>query len=215
MSINPRELKLLKTGTTTVGVQCSDGIVLATDRRVTSGYYIAHRRGKKIHFIDKHVAVTIAGAVSDAQRIVDNLKAEASLYRLEKSRNIRIASLASLASTLLFEARPFIYIVQLIIGGVDDTGPALYAVDWFGSITKEKYIATGSGTHLALAILDSGFRPEMSVKETLPLALKAVEAAMRIDPGSGEGIDSVIITREESRMLSDEEIKKYLSKTVK
>lgn len=202
---------LLKTGTTTVGLRCSDGIILATDRRVTSGYYIAHKRGKKIHKIDDYIAVTIAGAVADAQKIVDELRAEAALYKMETGRSIKVRSLASLASTLLFNVRPFILLVQIIIGGVDDTGSHLYTVDWFGSITEEKYIATGSGTHMALAVLDTLFNEKMRVDAALPIAVKAVDAAMKADPGSGEGIDVVTITQQGITELKDEEVKKFLS----
>ena len=61
---------LLHKGTTTVGVVCKDGIVLATDTRVTMGYFIAHKRGKKMHKIDDHLAMTMAGVVADAQAVL-------------------------------------------------------------------------------------------------------------------------------------------------
>ncbi len=61
-------------GTTTVGLVCSDGVVLATDTRVTAGGYIAHKRGKKLLQIDENIAMTISGVVADAQNIVDSLK---------------------------------------------------------------------------------------------------------------------------------------------
>ncbi|MEE8133271.1 MAG: proteasome subunit beta, partial [Nitrososphaerales archaeon] len=54
-------------GTTTIGITCSDGVVLATDTRATAGFlYIAHRHVKKIQKIDNHIAMTIAGSVADA-----------------------------------------------------------------------------------------------------------------------------------------------------
>jgi len=61
-------------GTTTVGLVCSDGVVFATDTRVTSGGFIAHRRGRKLLQIDENIAMTISGVVADAQSIVDTLK---------------------------------------------------------------------------------------------------------------------------------------------
>jgi len=196
-------LKKFYTGTTTVGIRSIDGIVLATDRRVTSGFYIAHKHGKKIHKIDSHVAATIAGAVADAQNMVETLKAESALYKLEVGRPIRIRSLATLASTILFNSRPNIYIVQMIIGGIDDEGPQIYTVDWFGTVTREdKYIATGSGTPMALAVLESLYRENLGIEDTVSLAVKAVKAAMRLDPGSGEGIDVVVIDKKGYRELS-------------
>ena len=61
-------------GTTTVGLVCSDGVVLATDTRVTAGGFIAHKRGKKLLNIDDNIAMTISGGVADAQNVVDTLR---------------------------------------------------------------------------------------------------------------------------------------------
>ena len=197
-------------GTTTVGLKCEDGVILATDRRVTSGYFVAHKRGKKIDVIDEHAAVTIAGAVADAQRLVDRLKAEARLYRISTGRSMSVKSIASLASLLLFNVRPNLLIVHIIVGGVDEGGASLYNVDWFGTLTEERYIATGSGFQLAMGVIEAMFKEGMKVKEALPIAIKAVKSAMMLDPGSGEGIDVVTVTKDGVRSLSDEEVKKIL-----
>ena len=70
---------ILKTGTTTVGILCKDGIVLAADRRATMGNIIADKKAKKIHAITDNIAVTIAGTVSDAQLLIKLIQAEARL----------------------------------------------------------------------------------------------------------------------------------------
>ena len=59
-------------GTTTVGVVCKDGVILASDTRVTMGFFVAHHKGKKVYKIDDHIAMTISGNVADAQRAVDD-----------------------------------------------------------------------------------------------------------------------------------------------
>jgi len=204
--------KLFK-GTTTVGIVCKDGVIMATDRRVTSGFYISHKRGKKIHKIDDHVGVTIAGVVAEAQFLVDRLASEATLYRLENNKPIPLKSVASIASSLLFSARPFVMVVQLIIGGVDNEGPAIYEVDWFGSTTKEdKFIATGSGSPYALGVLEAEYSKDIPLSDAIKLAVKAVFSAMQRDPGSGEGIDVAYVSKDKGyRELSEEEIKKILS----
>ncbi|OYT61553.1 MAG: proteasome endopeptidase complex, archaeal, beta subunit [Thermofilum sp. ex4484_15] len=210
MELNFKGVNRYLTGTTTVGLKCRDGIILATDRRVTSGYFIAHKKGRKIDVIDERIAVTIAGAVADAQRLVDRLKAEARLYRIANGKPMSVRSVASLASLLLFNVRPNLLLVHIIVGGVDEGGAALYNVDWFGTLTEEKYIATGSGFQLAMGVIESMFREDMNVKEALPIAVKAVRAAMMLDPGSGEGIDVVTVTEEGVKNLTDEEVRKIL-----
>ena len=204
--------KYLK-GTTTIGITCADGVVLATDRRVTAGYYIAHKRGKKIYLIDEHVAATVAGAVADAQRLIDNLRVEAKLYRYEKERPISIKSLATLASNILFNSRPSILIVHMLLGGVDDVeGIVLYNVDWFGTITKEPYTATGSGYPVAIGILEESYRKEMTTDEAIPLAIKAVRSAIMRDTGSGEGIDVAVVTRKGAKILTDSEVREIMKR---
>ncbi len=82
---------------------CADGVVLGTDTRVTAGYlYIAHRRGKKVHQIDNHVGVTIAGTVAEAQNMIDTLKYYANIYKLENEKPIPVKSLGRIAANILF-----------------------------------------------------------------------------------------------------------------
>ncbi|MEM1889202.1 MAG: proteasome subunit beta [Pyrobaculum sp.] len=184
--------------TTTVGVVVEEGVVLATDKRVTAGYYIAHKRGEKIWKIDDHVAATMSGGVADLQSVLTYLTLRAREHRLEYRKPIPIRALVNYVSLLLFYSRPYIYLVHSIIGGVDEEeGAVLYTVDWLGTVTKEKYISTGSGSPYAKGALEIGYREDMSLEEAVDLAVKAVKAAIRNDPGSGEGIDVVVITRRE------------------
>ncbi|RJS83303.1 proteasome subunit beta, partial [Candidatus Bathyarchaeota archaeon] len=55
--------RLVLKGTTTIGVVCKDGVILSSDTRVTMGYFVAHKKGKKIYKIDDHLAMTISGGV--------------------------------------------------------------------------------------------------------------------------------------------------------
>ena len=68
--------------TTTLGLVSYDAVVIAADRRVSAGTsFIASKQGKKIHKIDEFIGISIAGLVSDAQDIIDRLRAEFRLYR--------------------------------------------------------------------------------------------------------------------------------------
>lgn len=200
-----KKLKIYSSGTTTVGLVTNNGVVLATDRRVTSGFYIAHRRGKKIWKIDDHVAATMSGAVADVQKILDYLTRIAASYKVETGRPILIKSLVNYASMILFSSRPFIYIAHMIFGGWDpEEGPILYTIDWFGTTTREtEFTATGSGSSIAFGVLEDGYRRDMSIDEAIKLAIRAVKAAIRRDPGSGEGVDVVVVTKEGYREVEN------------
>ena len=144
-------------GTTTAGIVCSDGVVLATDTRVTAGGYIAHKRGKKLLQVDRHLAVTISGGVADAQNVVDSLKYYANTYRIEKGIPLPVKSAARIVSNILFGSRYYPYIAIVIVGGYDSTGGSIYNVDLFGSSIPEKVTATGSGSPVAYGVLEEGF----------------------------------------------------------
>lgn len=195
-------------GTTTVGIRCVNGIVLATDRRVTSGFYVANKRGKKILQIDDMVYATIAGVVADAQMLIDRIKAHVKYVKTSTKQPLSVKAIASLMSNILFSSRSSPLIVQAIVAGIDDEGPKMFNLDFFGTLTEEKYIATGSGSPLAIAVLETKYRDNLTVKEAIPIVIEAVKAAMKWDPGSGEGFDVIVITREGVEEIPQEKLEK-------
>ena len=201
MQKTPNQLVLK--GTTTVGIVCRDGVILASDTRVTMGFFVAHHKGKKVYKIDDHMAMTISGGVADAQRAVDVLKANAQLYRLNTSRPMPISSAARLVANLLFSSRYAPLIAQVLIGGMDDTGPHVFAVDPFGSITEEKCTATGSGSPVAYGVLEDKYKEDASIKDMVGIVVRAVESAMRRDAASGDSFDVSIIDKKGYRELNE------------
>jgi len=199
----PNEL-ILK-GTTTVGITCKDGVILGSDTRVTMGFFVAHHKGKKVYKIDDHMAMTISGNVADAQRTVDILKVNAQLYRLNMTRPMPVSSAARLIANLLFSSRYAPLIAQVLVGGMDDTGPHIFSIDPFGSITEEKCVATGSGSPVAYGVLEDKYKQDASIKEMLPVVVRAIDSAMRRDSASGDSFDVSIIEKKGYRELNDKE----------
>jgi len=201
---------LVVKGTTTIGVVCKDGVILASDTRVTMGYFVAHKQGKKVYKIADHIGMTIAGSVADAQKVIDIITANAQLYRINLNRPMPINSAARMTSNLLFSARGLM--AQILIGGVDESGPHLYNLDPFGSLTEEKMTSTGSGSPLAIGVLEDKFKEGMSVKEALPIIVRAVNAAMKRDIASGNNYNIIVIDTKGYKELTDTEKKELLSK---
>jgi proteasome beta subunit len=197
--------QLVLKGTTTIGVVCKDGVILASDTRVTMGFYVAHKFGKKVYKIDDHLGMTIAGTVADAQRVVDILIANAQLYKINLNRPMPVKSAARLIANLLFSARYVPLATQVLIGGVDETGPHVFNLDPFGSLTEEKSVATGSGSPIAYGVLEDKYREDMPVAEILPIIVKAVNAAMKRDVASGNNYNVIVIDKIGYRELTDEE----------
>jgi proteasome beta subunit len=211
MANNNAASQLVLKGTTTIGVVCKDGVILASDSRVTMGYYVAHKAGKKVYKIDDHLGMTIAGTVADAQKVVDILTANAELYKINMNRPMPVSSAARLIANLLFSARYIPLATQVLIGGVDDTGPHIFNLDPFGSLNEEKFVSTGSGSPIAYGVLEDKYKEDMSVKELIPIIVKAVNSAMKRDIASGDSYKVTIIDQTGYRELSDEEKRKLSS----
>jgi len=201
--------KLALKGTTTVGVVCTNGVILSSDTRVTMGYFVAHKQGKKIYQIDDHIAMTISGGVADAQFVVEVLKVNAKLYKLNTGRPIPIKTASRLVANVLFSARGGL-LAQILVGGVDSTGPHVFSLDPFGSLTEEKCVATGSGSPVAYGVLEDAYKEGATIEEVLPVVVRAVDSAMKRDIASGNNFDIAVITKEGYRALNTDEKKKIL-----
>ena len=210
MTENDAVNRLVLKGTTTLGVVCKDGVILASDTRVTMGFYVAHKYGKKVYKIDDHLAMTIAGTLADAQRTVDILTVNAQLYKINLGRPLPVSSAARLIANLLFSARYVPLMTQVLVGGVDDTGPHVFNLDPFGSLTEEKSVSTGSGSPIVYGILEDKYKEDMHVKELLPVVVKAVNAAMKRDSASGDSYNVAVIDNKGYRELAEKEKKQLL-----
>ncbi len=198
------------TGTTTVGLTFDGGVVLATDKRVTMGYFIAHRQGRKIYQIDDHLGITISGVVADAQAVIDVLRYGARQYRVEQGRPMPVRSAASMAANLFFSYRLFPLVADVLVGGYDGA-PGLYNIDFFGAVSEERYLSTGSGSPIAYGVLETGYRDGLGEDEAVALAIKAVHYAMKRDSASGDGIDAVVIDSKGYREVPPEVKRRIIS----
>ena len=154
--------------------------------------------------------MTIAGVVGDAQAIVEMLKANAALYKLDMARPMPINSAARMVSNILFSSRFYPLGVQALIGGVDDTGGHIFAVDPLGSMMEEKFVSTGSGSPVAYGVLESEWREDMTVKDSTPVLVRAIGSAMKRDSASGDSFDVAIVTKDGYRELTADEKKHIL-----
>ncbi|MEM2028771.1 MAG: proteasome subunit beta [Candidatus Bathyarchaeia archaeon] len=203
-------------GTTTVAFKCVDGVVMATDTRATVlPGFVAHKKVKKVYQITRNVGMTIAGVPAEAINLLDILRANATLYQIQRRRLIPVKVVASLASVVLFSQRLFPYEVQVIIGGYDDEGYHLYSLDPFGSAIEDNMIATGSGSPVAYGVLESGYRDGIRLEEGVVLAVKAINAAIRRNVFTGDDFNIATITMENGYVeFSEEEKRKIVSRIV-
>ena len=205
---NLDKIKEYMKGTTTVGITCKDGVVLASDTRATMGSLIAHKFVRKSFMIDNHLGATVAGGVADAQALIRWIQSEAKLYRMRQGDEMSVDALASLMGNIMFSHRYYPLIVQLIVGGTDKKGPKLYSIDPLGSSIEDAVISTGSGSPVAYGVLEDAYKENMGVDEGAEVAVRALESALKRDAMTGNGIDVVKITKDGYKKLPDKEVEK-------
>ncbi|MBI4147239.1 proteasome subunit beta [Candidatus Woesearchaeota archaeon] len=205
------EETMLKTGTTTVGIVCKDGIVLAADKRATAGHMIVDKRADKVHVISDDFAVTIAGTVSDAQLTIKLIRAELKLKEVRTYKKPSAKEAANLLGGILFSSirRPSMLpgIAHFLLGGKDVHGLHLYDLFPDGSITRiTDFISSGSGSVFAYGVLETQYKKDMTTDEAVALAVKAVNTALQRDSASGNGIDVIVINEKEIKRVMHKEI---------
>ena len=191
----------VKKGTTTLGLVCKDGVVLASERRATMGTLIAHKTTKKVYKLDDNMGLTTAGLVGDLQLLARYITAEVELYKLKKNGPMTVKAVSTLTANILSGRRYFPYWVQLIIGGVDDEGSHVYSLDMAGGNIPDKYVTSGSGSPYVYGVLEDNYKDDIDVKEGADLAIRAITAAMKRDAASGDGIDVITITGEGAKRV--------------
>jgi len=183
-------------GATTVGVIFKDGVVLASEKRVSYGYLVVSKTGKKVFRVTDHIGAACAGLVSDMQVLIREVEAYGNLFNLDVGRPMSVRSAAKLMSSLLFSRRLAPLITQTIVGGVDKEGPSLYSLDPLGSVLPDRYTCVGSGTEIAIGVVEEGYKDNMEMEEAKELVIRAMKSAVSRDVMSGDGIDFLIITKD-------------------
>ncbi len=201
----------LKTGTTTVGIITENAVVLAADMRASMGHLAYDEEAQKIYEITERIAVTNAGSVGDSLTVIRFLKSHANLYEVERETMITPKALAAYLSNVLNANRYYPFIAQFILGGVNNE-PELFEITPFGGILERKsYAVSGSGTELALSVLDQQYKTGLTENEGIALCVKAVSAAKKRDIYSGGvSISVMVIDQNGVRQIDDAKVKKFI-----
>jgi len=202
-----------KTGTTTVGIVTKDGVVLGTEHRASMETFIAHKTAQKLYKLDYNLGMTTAGLVGDLQVLVRYMRAEINLYRIRRKMYMPVGAAATLLSNILNERKFFPYYVGLLVGGFDSKGYHVFAIDAAGGAIEDKYASVGSGSLFVYGVLEDRWKDDLSLDEGINLVIRGINAAMRRDAASGDGISVATITEDAGFVeLSSEEIEKRMKK---
>jgi proteasome beta subunit len=211
---NSIDYKKIMKGTTTVGIVCSDGVVLGADARATMDTFIASGEARKVFKIDNNLGMTIAGGVGDAQEIVRLVKAQNEIYKMNEDKPMSPKSATSLLSIILQDNKMVPFYVMLTVAGIDGDEPQLYTIDPLGGYGVEsKFSATGSGSYTALGYLEDSYKKGMPAKDALKIAARAIAIAMKRDSATGDNIIVASITKAGYTEYMGKDLEKLLGTT--
>ncbi len=177
--------------TTCVALRFADGVVMAGDRRATSGNLISHRSMEKVVQADSHSGVAIAGAAGPAMEMIRLFqlqlehyeKVEGALLSLEGKAN----QLSMMVRGNLAAAMQGLVVVPLFAGyDLRREQGRLWAYDVTGGRYEEReYIATGSGSLHAGTVIKVGYRAGMNRDDAINLAARSLWEAADADSATG------------------------------
>ena len=206
-------------GTTVVALRYGDGVLMAGDRRATSGNLISHRAMEKVFPADSHSVVGIAGAAGPAVEMVRLFQLQLEHYEKVEGTRLSIEGKANQLSGMIRGNLPAAMqglVVVPLFAGYDEkrmTG-RLFEYDVTGGRYEERdYAATGSGSLHGGTVIKLGFRDNLTRDESIDLAIKALFHAADEDSATGgpdlmRGIFPVVATvdRDGFRRVDDDDL---------
>lgn len=183
-------------GTTVVAAKFADGVVIAGDRRATSGNLISHRNMNKVFPADRWSGVAIAGAAGPALEMVKMFQLQLEHYEKVEGRPLSLEGKANQLSAMLRAHLPAamqgMVVVPLFAGFDRRRGfGRLFAYDVTGGrYEEEDYVASGSGSLFARTVIKLGHRDSNSREEAVDLMIRALFTAADDDSATG-GPDSM------------------------
>ncbi len=183
-------------GTTVVASKFADGVVIAGDRRATSGNLISHRTMKKVFAADRWSGVAIAGAAGPALEMVKMFQLQLQHYEKVEGRALSLEGKANQLSQMLRNHLPAAMqgmVVVPIFAGFDRRRGfgRLFAYDVTGGrYEEEDYVASGSGSLFARTVIKLGHDDANDRDTAVDLMIRALFTAADDDSATG-GPDSM------------------------
>ena len=190
-------------GATAVGITFDNGVVLAAEKRVSYGTHLVSRSGKNVFKLTDTVGAVAAGMISDMNILMREVTAHAKILQLETNQPVLPNSIAKLMGVIMYQQKFFPMMTQIILAGIENKNPAVYVLDPLGSVIPDEYATGGTGAELAIGVVESEYKKNLSEKEAVDLAIKSIRSAVNRDAASGDGIDILIVTENEIREQSE------------
>ncbi len=205
---------ILTTGTSLVGIVCEDGVVMAGDRKTTAGGHIVMSKNtQKVCQLNDYIVVSGTGTASDIELAKKLITAQLKLKELKDKQTPTVKEAANMIAMSSYKniRQPSMipFMAGLMVGGMNENGEAeLYSVEPAGSVMRvENFDANfSSGMPYILGLLERQYKPGLSVKEGVELAIEAIKSSSQRDTASGHGVDVFTITKEGIKHISKQRV---------
>ncbi|KAI9027229.1 nucleophile aminohydrolase [Phycomyces nitens] len=180
-------IEAIKLGTTAIGIQTSEGVILAVEKRVSSTLLEASSI-EKVMEIDVHLGCAISGMIADARTMIEHARVAAQNHRFTYEESLKVESVTQSVCDLALRfgegadgedsimSRPFG--VALLIAGIDENGPQLFHADPSGTFMSFQAKAIGSGSEGAQTELQKEYHKSMTLQEAETLSLTVLKSVM-------------------------------------
>ncbi|ORY38927.1 proteasome subunit alpha type 5, partial [Leucosporidium creatinivorum] len=216
-------IEAIKLGSTTVGIQTSQGVVLAVEKR-TQSPLLDSDSVEKIMEIDSHVACAMSGLTADARTMVEHARVTSQNHSFTYDEPIKVESVTQAVCDLALRfgegadeeeasmSRPFG--VALLIAGYDQSGgPQLYHADPSGTFMRYDAKAIGSGSEGAQNELQDSYNKSMTLEEAQVLALKVLKQVMEEKLDHNNVQLAQVVPTAGFKILGAEELKAVIART--
>lgn len=207
-------IEAIKLGSTAIGIQTSEGVVLAVEKRVTSPL-IEPSSIEKIMEVDNHIGCAMSGLIADSRTMIDRARVEAQNHWFTYNEKMSVESVTQAVSNLALQfgdddadpgamSRPFG--VALLFAGIDKRGPQLFHMDPSGTFIRYDAKAIGSGSEGAQQALQEVYHKAMTLKEACKHALTILKQVME-EKLNSTNVEMAMVTPEKMfKMFTKEEL---------
>eukprot|EP00484_Ammonia_sp_Unknown_P001481 CAMPEP_0197020442 /NCGR_PEP_ID=MMETSP1384-20130603/1211_1 /TAXON_ID=29189 /ORGANISM="Ammonia sp." /LENGTH=256 /DNA_ID=CAMNT_0042448065 /DNA_START=95 /DNA_END=865 /DNA_ORIENTATION=- len=224
-------LEAIKLGSTALGIQTKDGVLLAVEKRVESKLMVPHSNSK-IFEIDSHIGSVYSGLQADGRTLIDYARVQSQSYWFTYDEAMPIKSVTSSVADYMMSfagtdddddddsrkkrmSRPFG--VALVLAGIDDNKePSLYVLDPSGTTVRYLAVAVGAGGESATSVLQDRYAKSMTLREAEDLAAEILKQVMeaKIDKENCE-IALLSSKTQKFHKYTEEEIQTVISRIKK
>eukprot|EP01065_Artemidia_motanka_P034983 TRINITY_DN42953_c0_g1_i1.p2 TRINITY_DN42953_c0_g1~~TRINITY_DN42953_c0_g1_i1.p2 ORF type:complete len:277 (+),score=77.23 TRINITY_DN42953_c0_g1_i1:62-892(+) len=200
--------KVMKTGTTIVGVVYKDGVVLGADTRAGAGTTVADKNCQKLHPIAPNMYAGGAGTSADCDQVATMAEKSLAVHRFTTGKMSRGCHAETILRNHLYRYQGYVS-AYYVLGGVDVDGPFLYSIAAYGTTMRQPFVSDGSGGLAAMAVLERRYRDDLTEEEAKEIAADAISAGQRNDCGSGGYVDLCVIKSTEPGKVDVDYLRPY------